>query len=122
MNIFEASVQYNDFKGSTASDRSDNESLVQYLISQGFADDDELVIGCRFGFSGNHGQEVYVNSVVIYLKKNVGEFEKAPEIVRAIDIPMTLPKLFSFFKRFDLVMNVDGLDLDATKVDGPHYD
>ena len=122
MNIFEASVQYNDFKGSTASDRSDTESLVQYRISQGFADDDELVIGCRFGFSGNHGQEVYVNSVVIYLKKNVGEFEKAPEIVRAIDIPMTLPKLFSFFKRFDLVMNVDGLDLDATKVDGPHYD
>lgn len=122
MNVFNAGVQYNDFTGTVAADRSDENSLSKYLFSQGLTEEDEIVIGFRFGFSENHGREVDLESAVIYLKKNVGEFEKAPKSVRAIDVPMTLSQFFSFFKRFDLVANIDGLELGETEVDGPHYE
>lgn len=119
MSDFVASVQYNDFTGSVAADRSDTEGMKEYLLEAGYATDDERVVGYRISFNGNHGKE-YEPSVLIYLQK--GSFDKPDKVIRAIDIEMSGPKFFSFFKRFDLVLMQDKFDPSNIKVDGPHYD
>ncbi|SNT76848.1 hypothetical protein [Paracoccus seriniphilus] len=119
MSDFVASVQYNDFKGTVAADRSDTESMADYLVGAGLATDDERVIGYRISFNGNHGKE-YEPGVLVYLQK--GRYDDPEKVVRAIDIEMTGSKFFSFFKRFSLVLMQDGLDLSNITVDGPHYD
>ncbi|SEI63875.1 hypothetical protein SAMN05421762_3199 [Pseudooceanicola nitratireducens] len=119
MSDFEASVQYNDFKGSVAADRSDTERMSDYLVAQGLATDDERVVGYRISFMGNHGDE-YEPGVLVYLQK--GSYDDPDKVVRAIDIQMSGPKFFSFFKRFSLVLMQDGLDLTGVTVDGPHYE
>lgn len=119
MSDFVASVQYNDFKGSVAADRSDTESMKEYLVEQGHATNDERVIGYRISFNGNHGNE-YEPGVLIYLQK--GSFDEPDKIIRAVHIIMSGPKFFSFFKRFSLVLMKDGLDLSNVTVDGPQYD
>lgn len=118
MSDFVASVQYNDLKGTVAADVSDTESMGKYLVGQGLAEDDERVIGYRISFAGNHGNECEPG-VLIYLQK--GSFDDPDRVVRAVDIEMTGPKFFSFFKRFSLVLMQDGLDLSNVMVDGPHY-
>lgn len=118
MSYFTASVQYNDFRGTVAADRSDTESMRDYLVDAGLATEEEIVIGYRICFSGNHGHE-YEPGVLVYLQK--GAFDDPEKVVRAVDIQMTGPKFFSFFKRFDLVMTRDMLDLSGVTVDGPHY-
>lgn len=119
MSDFVASVQYNDFKGSVAADRSDTDSMKEYLVEHGHAMGDERVIGCRISFNENHGDE-YEPGVLIYLQK--GSFDEPDNSIRAVDIEMSGPKFFSFFKRFCLVLMQDGLDLSNVTVDGPHYD
>lgn len=118
MSDFVASVQYNDFKGTVAADRSDTESMAQYLAEKGLATDGERVIGYRISFNGNHGKE-YEPGVLIYLQK--GSFNNPEKVIRAVEIEMSASKLFSFFKRFSLVLMQDGLDLSNVTVDGPHY-
>lgn len=115
---FVASVQYNDFKGTVAADSSDTESIKRYLVECGHATDDESVIGYRIAFNGNHGKE-YEPGVLIYLQK--GSFDDPDKVIRAVDIEMSGPKFFSFFKRFSLVLMRDGLDLSNVTVDGPNY-
>ena len=119
MSDFVASVQYNDLKGTVAADRSDTESMAQYLVGEGLAAEGERVIGYRISFNENHGNE-YEPGVLVYLQK--GSFDDPDKVVRAVDIGMTGPKFFSFFKRFSLVLMQDGLDLSNVTVDGPHYD
>jgi hypothetical protein len=119
MSDFVASVKYNDFKGTVAADSSDTESMAQYLVGRGLATNDERVIGYRISFIGNHGKE-YEPSILIYLQK--GSFDDPEKVVRAVEIEMTAPKLFSFFKRFSLVLMQVGLDLSNVTVDGPHYE
>ncbi len=119
MSDFVASVQYNDFKGSVAADRSDTNSMHDYLVASGHATGDERVIGYRISFFGNHGNE-YEPRVLVYLQK--GTFDNPDEVVRAVHIEMSGPLFYSFFKRFDMVMMQDGIDLSNVKVDGPHYD
>ncbi|MFY1713314.1 hypothetical protein [Tritonibacter mobilis] len=119
MSDFIASVQYNDFKGTVAADRSDTESMADYLVGAGHAADDERVIGYRISFNGNHGEE-YQPGILVYLQK--GSFDDPEKVVRAVDIEMTGPKFFSFFKRFSLVLMEDGLDLSDVAIDGPHYE
>lgn len=117
MEIFKAGVQYNDLMGSVAADRSDNLSFIDYLRGRDLANDDEHIIGYRFGFNENHMQKIINLGLVIYLLK--GENEKE---IRAIEVEMPSADFFSYFKRFDLVMTSKGFDLDGVEVSGPYYD
>ncbi|WP_146347883.1 hypothetical protein [Falsiphaeobacter marinintestinus] len=120
MSIFNAGVQYNDFKGTVAADRADEISMRDFLIEEGIANDTERVIGYRIAFGGNHGAEIETPGVVIYLQE--GSFDDPSRIVRAVEVSMTAAKFFSFFKRFDLVMTQKDLSLEGVEVDGPHYE
>ncbi len=118
--VFSARVQYNDFKGSVAADQADEIALLKYLQEEGLAQEDEIVIGVRVVFNGKQGQEVPKPGIVAYLVA-MGWDQVSPKKVRAVDIDMTTAKLFSFYKRFDLVMTYRGADMDGVEVDGPHY-
>ena len=118
MSTFTAGVQYNDFKGTVAADRSDNIALVDYVSQLGLTQPGERVVGCRIVFSENPGNEVSPG-VVIYLQ--AGSFDDPDAVIRAVDVDMPIQKLFAYFKRFDMVMTVDGETFDNIEVDGPHY-
>lgn len=119
-NIFSAGVQYDDFKGSVAADRADTLSLLNHLRTQGWANANEGIVGLRVGFGGNPGRPIPEPSVVVYLVEGEG-YVQQPKKVRAVEVNIPIAELFSYFKRFDLVMTNKGLDLSEAKVNGPHY-
>lgn len=121
MNTFEAGVQYNDYEGTVAADKSDMLRLQDFLREQNLCSADEIVVGMRIGFAGNHGREMEKLGVIAYLKSGNYSNGDAPKNVRAVDVNITTATFFSFFKRFDMVMTAKGLDLSQAKVDGPHY-
>lgn len=121
MDIFNAGVQYNDFKGTVAADVSDNVALSNHLISLGQAQSDERVVAFRIASGENQGVPVTDVSLVAYLLRSPN-FEPAPTDVRAVEIRITPGEALAFFKRFDLVATRKGVDLSNTKIDGPHYD
>ena len=114
--VFSAGVQYNDFKGTVAADRSDNIALVDFLKGEGLAKENERIVGVR----ENPGNEMASPGVVAYLAEAVEDFS-SPTTIRAIDIQISTAKLLSFFKRFDLVMTVGGEGFDAVPIEGPDY-
>jgi hypothetical protein len=122
MSTFVAGVQYNDFQGSVAGDKADTKSLLKHLIDKGVAQKGEILSGFRFGFSGNDGRAIDTITLVVYLFKTE-EFVKKPKKLRAIEVELPTAELFSFFKRFDLVMMNKSQEFDEdTIIDGPHYD
>jgi len=119
MNIFKAGVQYDDFKGGVAADRADDISFLDYLIENNLAKEGERLAGYRLCFSGNQEHEIEKPGIVAYLFEADG-FEERPTAIRAVEVDLTTAKLFSFFKRFDLVMIRKGMNLDDVPVEGPH--
>lgn len=120
MDVFTASTQYNDLKGTVAADRSDNLSLIDYLKENGWANEGDQTAGYRVVFTENHSREIKEPGIVVYLYEQDDSGEN-PKHIRAIDIDMPIAKFFSYFKRFDLVMAKDHLNLDDVLVTGPDY-
>lgn len=50
---FKASTQYNDYKGTVAADRADQDSFSDFLRAKGILKDDEIVKGISFFRTGN---------------------------------------------------------------------
>jgi hypothetical protein len=121
LDTFNAGVQYNDFKGTVAADISDNVALADYLVSLGKAEKGERVVGFRIASGENRGTPVTEVSLVAYLLRST-ELAPAPATVRAVEVSVTPGKALAFFKRFDLVATLHGMDFSNTQVDGPHYD
>ncbi|MDN3647103.1 hypothetical protein QWY75_12900 [Pontixanthobacter aestiaquae] len=115
--IFTASTQYNDFKGTVAADRSDGELISDYLNSKGLSGENERVVGWRLIFSENSGQEISHPGLVVYL----APAEENPSRIRAVELQLSNAEWFKYFKRFDLVMTVNGSDFSGIEIDGPHY-
>ena len=121
MGTFTDGVQYNDFKGTVATDVSDTLSITDHLVSLGRAHKDERLVAFRIASSGLNGTPVTDVSLVAYLSRSE-KFEPSPKEVRAVEIGVTPGEALAFFKRLDLVAKRDNLDLSATTVDGPNYE
>ena len=119
MPIFSASVQYDDFKGSVAADSSDNKALLDHLNQLDLVQPGERVVGCRFSFNENPGHQPNP-SIIVYLR--AGTHDDPAATIRAIEVDMRVAELFTFFKRFDLVMTIDGNTFDGVEIDGPRYE
>lgn len=113
---FTASVQFNDYKGTVALDRSDSLVLSDKLKDSGLLRDGELVAAIRLNIGENHGDEIETVAVVAYVLE-ADCFVEAPEVVRAVETEMRWAEFFSFFKRFDLVFTFGDRDLTNTRVD-----
>ncbi|MEE3316677.1 MAG: hypothetical protein VX202_02865 [Pseudomonadota bacterium] len=120
MNQFVAHVQYDDYKGTVAADRSDESSLVEMLREKGIVNAGERLVALRFSFWENPSRAIEEISLIAYLVN--GELKQEHEELRAIDFEIPVSEFFRYFKRFDLVMSANGVDLSNATVDGPHYD
>jgi hypothetical protein len=112
--IFEPSVQYQDFSGSVAADCGDRETIYHWLNARNLLQQGELVCGISLSIGENHGEEV-VNpvNVNIYLVeassidalyKQVNAIS-GPLAVRRVETVMTFPEFLSLFKRLSLALS-----------------
>jgi hypothetical protein len=112
--IFEPSVQYQDFSGSIAADRGDRETIDHWIDARNLLQQGELVCGISLSIGENHGEEI-VNpvSVIIYLAEAnsiVSLCEQitsinGPLAVRRVETVMTFPEFISLFKRLSLTLS-----------------
>ena len=110
---FSAHVQYGDFKGTGAADRSDNNDATKWLEAKSLKNADEFLVGVELYVGENHGTHrdpVYVH----FLLAKPGDFEnvrsmiegtKGPVPVRKVSVNMELTEFFSLFKRFSVAIS-----------------
>lgn len=120
---FQASVQYDDMKGTAAADRHDSRSMEKYLTQQGLIQEGEFLVGVEMWSGEVHGETQDKPVHVRALVTTTGTFDnfKAavqsgnPLHVRKIDIEMPLNVFFGLFKRFAVSISSDGL-LDKREI------
>ena len=117
INTFHAAVQYNDFKGSSASDRADNNDADAFLLSKGLKTAGEFLLGIELFAGENHGfhkDPVYVH----FLLATPGDYDSVKEMVdsipgpvpvRRVDVQMPLAEFFGLFKRFSITLSPGGM-------------
>lgn len=92
---FKASTQYNDYKGTIAADRADQDSFSDFLREQGILKDGEIVKGISF-YNAEHFFDVQA-----YILDQAGE-------LRRENVKITLGDFFNKFKRFSIKMSRNG--------------
>lgn len=120
---FEASVQYNDFKGTVAADRHDNRSIRTLLVEKKLIDPEkEFIIGIRLWVGETHGAKPpppTVEALVVPLPEGSTNLEQwlnekdDPIPVKMIELKLTLEEFFALFKRFEVVLTPQGLGLEG---------
>lgn len=115
MDIFKASVQYNDLKGSAAADRADMEGATKWLKDHGHITD-EFVLGISMWAGENHGaHEDPVN--VKFLVSDLNGHESVPEMiessedpipVKEVSVEMTIADFMGLFKRIEITLSNGG--------------
>lgn len=114
--VFTASVQYNDWKGTSAADDADDVSKLEYFREKGVPDGAYVVAIRAYYLSIDPGN---ISVRAVYAD---GEgFDSVNEQIQStdtlqfkeIDIEVTLEEFFSLFKRFSVVLTRDGLGLDG---------
>ena len=111
---FKASVQYGDFSGSVSADRSDKESITDWLSIRELLQPGEVVCGVTLSISENHGDEI-ANPVQIFFYLWPGDSIDAlnsairdassPLALRRVETVMTFSEFFRLFKRFNLTLS-----------------
>ena len=116
MEVFEASVQYNDLKGSSAADNADMTDAAKWLKQNGHIND-EYVVGISMWAGENHGTHQDPVSVKFMVSSLDGyasipeklESSSAPLPIRVIRIDMPLADFFALFKRLEITLSSGGL-------------
>jgi len=110
---FRASVQYNDWKGSSAADDADKNDASDWLKANGHIQDGEFLLGIKMFAGENHGTHedpVFVE----FLITTSGDYENVkamidasngPIEVRSVRVEMALTEFFGLFKRFDVTLS-----------------
>lgn len=93
--VFKASVQYDDWKGSVAADDIDVGGFDSVLETKGLKKEDEILFAIKF-YSG-------VNFVLT--EALVGTDEQN---LRKVDTEMTVEEFFKNFKRFSITLSRHG--------------
>lgn len=124
MDTFKASVQYGDFKGTSAADRADNgHDLDTFLKDKGLIQPDEFLIAASLWVGESKGGAPGNAYIKAYLFNtaggNHGSVKEAldnmldPIPVRAVDVPVSAEQFVSFFKRFSVMLTVPSLGIDG---------
>jgi hypothetical protein len=117
MEIFKASVQYGDLKGSSAADRADMTGAAKWLEKEGHINTDELVLGISMSVGENHGAHRDPVSV-IFLVSGLNGYENIPEMIQAsgeevkvkkISVDMNIVDFLALFKRLEITLSSGGL-------------
>lgn len=123
---FKASVQYNDWKGTSAADSADQKGPSTWLEEKGKISDDEFLLGVKMFAGEKHG--VHENQVFVeFLIAKPGDSENiktmiegsvGPIEVRNVRTKMNLSQFFGLFKRFEVTLSSNGI-LEGIEY---HYD
>jgi hypothetical protein len=114
---FRASVQYNDFKGSAAADRADQDDVSSWLEKNGLKLDGEFLLGISFFAGENHGKHEDPIFVEFLLAtpgdhdsvKAMIDAHNGPVFVRRVKTDMPIAQFFGFFKRFSVSLSSHGM-------------
>lgn len=114
---FHASVNYGDFKGSSASDRADKGDADDWLVARGLKNAGEFLLGIELYAGESHG--VHRDPVnVRFLLATSGSYDTVktmidatpgPIPVRRVDDQMPLVEFFGLFKRFSITLSPGGM-------------
>ncbi|EPM44229.1 hypothetical protein [Pseudomonas syringae] len=108
--LFRASVQYNDSKGTAAADDHDQHTIKDHMKAHGLIQDGDTVVGVRIWSGEVHGStQNKPVSVMAYVIDAAG-FEEAARVldgngaldVREVRFEMDLADFFGLFKRFEI--------------------
>ena len=114
---FLASVQYGDWKGTSAADRADRNGPRDWLEANGYKKSDEFLLGVSIFVGENHGvhkDPIYVN----FLLASPGDHDsvkamidstQGPVKVRKVSVEMKLTEFFGLFKRFSIAFSSHGM-------------
>jgi len=117
METFQASVQYNDLKGSVAADHADMTDSTSWLKNNKYIKDDEFVIGISMWAGENHGKHDDPVSVT-FLVKELGGNKTIPDIindsnetlnVKKVEVDMNIVDFMGLFKRLEITLSTDGM-------------
>ena len=100
---FKASTQYNDYKGTVAADRADQDSFSDFLRAKGILKEGEIVKGISF-YSAERffDVEAYVTDDQHGLRRE--------------RVEITLDEFFKTFKRFSIKLSRNG-ELDDQEIE-----
>lgn len=100
---FKAQAQYDDWKGTAAADRADQDNFSDFLRAQGIMNEGEIVKGISF-YSAEHffDIEAYITD---------GDYGLRREKVK-----MTFEEFFKTFKRFSIKLSRNG-ELDDKEIE-----
>ena len=114
---FHASVQYNDFKGTSAADRADKGDADDWLEANEHKKPGEFLLGITLWAGEYHGKHEDPVSVTFLLaslgdhdsvKKRI-ESDGEPVEVRRVHVDMKLTEFFGLFKRFSVAFSAHGM-------------
>lgn len=113
MEIFKASVQYNDMLGTAAADRADFETASDWLRERDYMSDNEFLVGIKMFSGENHNKDsvdpVFVTFLITdqngirALGANSCEYQ-----TKRVDVDMGLIEFIALFKRFNVSLSTDG--------------
>lgn len=113
MEKFQASVQYNDLKGSVAADNADMTDAAKWLKDNGHILEDEFVVGISMWAGENHG--VHQDPVSVkFLISGLNGYDNIPEMIQAsgdpiqvkvVDVDMNVAEFMGLFKRFEVTLS-----------------
>jgi hypothetical protein len=111
---FRAGVQYDDFRGTAASDRHDRDDFSRYLKQNGLIHDEEFLVGVEMWSGEVHGavqdKPISVTALITDLKGDIDEVAKAGHLhIRKVEVEMTLGEFFGLFKRFHISISNHGI-------------
>jgi hypothetical protein len=121
MEIFKASTQYGDWKGSASADRSDANTLRDLLEQQGLLRAGEFLVGAKLWVGENHNNKLGRVIVTAYLIDG-SHFDNVKQAIadagdglklREVDVALTLEEFFSLFKRFEVSLSDPSFELEG---------
>ncbi|OHV63844.1 hypothetical protein LCM4577_11080 [Mesorhizobium sp. LCM 4577] len=114
--VFAAGVQYNDWKGTSAADDSDDLGVQSFFRNRGVPDHAYVVAVRAYYLSVDPGnltvRAVYADGEGFDSVNAQIESDDALQF-KELDIELTFAEFFSMFKRLSIVLPREGLGLDG---------
>lgn len=117
VDTFRASVQYGDFKGTSAADRADQKGADEWLEKKGLKQPGEFLVGVELWVGENHGvhkDPVHVHFLLVTFAgyenvKVMLEETQGPVDVRRVSEKMPVSDFLALYKRFSVCLSPSGL-------------
>jgi hypothetical protein len=125
MPIFEASVQYGDWRGTAAADNAEFYAFYKLLLGKRLISETDFLVGIHVWIGENHEGQVQPPYITAYLLEGVSNYESAEAALRSMSDPLdlkrvriklTLNEFLGLFKRFSIAISPRGLDITGREI------